>query len=189
MKRSEESKTSRSALDGLKVDPEQGTLTAFDERFLVIPIKLIHSIEDRLVRNFGPATATMFEYEIGKEGGEQYMRLATGAGYKTTSSDAVRNMFQQAGLSGWGKIEVVDFDFTKKFARVRWTNGVDVRNSKAKTPVCHFVRGLLTGATQALLGKPCESLEVTCQGKGDDVCEAIVGDAKTIARMANSPKR
>ena len=90
MKRSEERKASRSALGGLKVDPKEGTLTAFDERFLVIPVKLIHSIEDRLVRNFGSATATIFEYEIGKEGGAQYMRLATEAGYKTGSSDDVR---------------------------------------------------------------------------------------------------
>ena len=189
MKRSEESKSSQSALGGLRADPEQGTLTAYDERFLVIPIKLIHSIEDKLVRSFGPATATMFEYEIGKEGGAQYMRLATEAGFKTSSTEDVRKMFQQGGLSGWGRIEVVEFDFGKKFARVRWTNGVDVRNSKGKKPVCHFVRGLLTGATQTLFGKPCESLEVTCQGKGDEVCEAIVGDAKTIGRLANDSKR
>ena len=91
-------------------------------------------------------------------------------------------------MSGWGRIEVVEFDFAKKSARVRWTNGVDVRNSKGKTPVCHFVRGLLTGATEALVGKPRESLEVSCQGKGDEFCEAVVGDAKTIARLANNPK-
>ena len=95
MKRSEKPRRSQSGLAGLRVDPEQGTLTAFDERFLVIPVKLIHSIEDRLVRNFGPAAATIFEYEIGKEGGKQYMQLSKQAGYKAGSSEDVRHMFEQ----------------------------------------------------------------------------------------------
>ena len=190
MKRSEKSKVSQNALGAFRIDPEEGTLNAYNERFLMIPVRLIHSIEDRLVRNFGPATATMFEYEIGKEGGAQYLQVAARAGLKAESPDDVRKMAQQLGtLNGWGRVEVVEFDFTKKLARVRWTNGVSVRNTKGKTPVCHFGRGILTGATEAMFGRPCESLEVSCQGKGDKFCEAIIGDPKAIARLADNPKR
>ena len=146
-------------------------------------------MEDRLVRNFGPATATIFEYEIGKESGAQYMQLATRAGLKPATTEEVRNMVQQAGSSGWGRMEVIEFDFKKKFARMRWTNGVSVRNTKGKTPVCHFNRGLLTGATEFMLGTPRESLEVSCQGKGDKFCEAVIGDSKLIAGLADTRKR
>lgn len=145
-------------------------------------------MEDRLVRNFGPVTATIFEYEIGKESGARYMQLANRRGVKPQSADEVRSMVQQGGLSGWGRMEVVEFDFKKKLARMRWTNGVSVRNTKGKTPVCHFNRGLLTGATEAMLGRACESLEVSCQGKGDKFCEAIIGDPKLIADLADTPK-
>ena len=188
MKRSEESRPSPSLLESLRVDPGQGTITAFDERFLIIPVRLIHSMEDRLVRNFGPVTATIFEYEIGKESGAQYMQLAARSGLKPSSTDEVRNMVQQGGLSGWGTMEVIEFDFKKKLAKMRWTNGVSVRNTKGKTPVCHFNRGLLTGATEVMLGRPCESLEVSCQGKGDKFCEAVIGDSKVIAGLADKPK-
>lgn len=188
LKRSEEPRPSPSLLGSLKVDPEKGTVTAVDERFLIIPVRLINSMEDRLVRNFGPANATIFEYEIGKESGAAYMELAMRRGLKPKTSEDVRSMVQQAGSSGWGRMDVIEFDFSKKLARMRWTNSVSVRNTKGKTPVCHFNRGLLTGATEVMLGRPCESLEVSCQGKGDKHCEAVIGDPKLIADIADKTK-
>ena len=188
MKRSEEPRPPPSLLQSLRVDPGEGTITAVDERFLIFPVRLIHSIEDRLVRNLGPVTATIFEYEIGKECGAQYMQIAAKSGLKPQTTEEVRNMVSQGGLSGWGRMEVEEFDFAKKLARIRWTNGVSVRSTKGKRPVCHFNRGLLTGATEVMLGRPCESLEVSCQGKGDKFCEAIIGIPKVIAGLADKPK-
>jgi hypothetical protein len=52
----------------MHLDAKEGMITAYDERVLLIPVKLIHSIEDRLTQIFGPATATSFDYEIGREG-------------------------------------------------------------------------------------------------------------------------
>lgn len=172
-----------------RLDPEKGVLTAYDERFLFIPVKLIHSIEDRLVENVGAVTATSFEYEIGKEGGAQYIQLAEKAGFQLKNQEDIQKIAESLGtLSGWGKLEVVDFDIPRKFARIRWTNGVSVRNRKGKTPVCHFGRGILTGAVQEILDNQCESIEVTCQGKGDRFCEAIIGNPKEIERLADQRK-
>src|SRR5260370_41964235 len=74
---SKKSKRGRPGARGdLVVDEKQGTLSADGERFLLIPVKLIHAIEDRLTERFGPITATSFQYEIGEEGVAQYVRLA-----------------------------------------------------------------------------------------------------------------
>ena len=89
-------------------------------------------------------------------------------------------------MSGWGKLDVVDFDFSKKSIRIRWKNGVSVRNRTGKTPVCHFGRGILTGAVAAILKSSCESIEVSCQGKGDKFCEAIIGEPREINRLADT---
>jgi predicted hydrocarbon binding protein len=165
-------------------------LKAYDERFLFIPVKLIHSIEDRLVENVGPVTATSFQYEIGKEGGAQYIRLAEKAGYPVKNQEDVQKIADQLGtLSGWGKLVVTSFDFPKKIARIKWTNGVSVRNNQGKTPVCHFGRGILTGAIQEIFASPCESIEISCQGKGDKYCEAIIGDSEEIERIADESKQ
>lgn len=171
----------------LVMNEGQGTLTAYGARFLLIPVKLIHSIEDRLTESFGPVTATSFQYEIGREGGAQYIHLAQRAGFSLKSSNDIQKIASSLGtLDGWGKLQIVDFDPTKKFARIRWKNGVSVRNRKGKTPVCHFGRGILTGAVEEIFGSRCESIEVSCQGKGDSFCEAIIGEPREISRLADT---
>ena len=169
---------------GLVVDEKKGMLNAYGERFLLIPVKLIHSIEDRLTESLGPITATSFQYEIGKEGGAQYVHLAQKVGIGTKSPIDVQRIASSLGTqNGWGKIEIVDFDFNKKLARIRWKNGVSVRNHRGKTPVCHFGRGVLTGAVEEIFGRRCESIEVSCQGKGDKFCEAVVAEPAEISRL------
>jgi predicted hydrocarbon binding protein len=171
----------------LVMNEQQGTLSAYGARFLLIPVKLIHSIEDRLTESFGPVTATSFQYEIGREGGAQYIHLAQKAGFSLKSPNDIQKIASSLGtLDGWGKLQIVDFDPTKKFARIRWKNGVSVRNWKGKTPVCHFGRGILTGAVGEIFGTRLESIEVSCQGKGDSFCEAIIGEPREISRLADT---
>ena len=170
---------------GIEVDSKNGTVRAFGERFLLIPVGLIHSMEDRLTQSLGPVTATAFEYEIGREGGVNFVDLAQKAGLSIKTLGDIQKIADTLGtLSGWGKLEVVDFDFKKKHARIRWTNGVSVRKRSGKTPVCHFGRGILTGAVAEILGSKCESIETSCQGKGDKFCEAVIGEPADIDRLA-----
>ena len=171
----------------LVMNERQGTLSAYGARFLLIPVKLIHSIEDRLTESFGPVTATSFQYEIGREGGAQYIHLAQKAGFRLNTPVDIQKIASSLGtLDGWGKLEIIDFDPAKKFARIRWKNGVSVRNRKAKTPVCHFGRGILTGAVGEIFGTRCESIEISCQGKGDRFCEAVIGEPREISRLADT---
>lgn len=171
----------------LVVDEKRGTLSAYGERFLLIPVKLIHSIEDRLTENLGPIAAISFQYEIGKEGGAQYVHLAQKAGIGTKSPIDVQRIASSLGTAnGWGRVEIVNFDFKKRIARIRWKNGVSVRNRNGKTPVCHFGRGVLTGAVEEIFGRRLESIEVSCQGKGDKFCEAVVAEPSEISRLVET---
>lgn len=173
-----------SPLQRIVADEKKGTLSAYGERFLFIPVKLIHSIEDRLTKSLGPITATSFQYEIGREGGGHYIQIAERTGLDVRSQSGIQQLATLLGtMSGWGRVDVVDFDLQKRLVRIRWKNGVSVRNNKSKTPVCHFGRGILTGAVSEVLGLKCESIEVSCQGKGDSFCEAVVGEPKEISRM------
>jgi len=176
----------KGAIQSLEVDASKGIITSFGQRFLFIPVELIHSIEDRLADMVGPMTATSFQYEIGKRGGSHYIRMAQKAGYDIKSSKDVGMIAANLGtLGGWGKLTVQEIDFKKKLIRLRWTNGVSVRpNKKSKTPVCHFGRGVLTGASEAMFGRKLESIELTCQGKGDAYCEALIGPPESVARYA-----
>ncbi|HEX4921057.1 MAG TPA: V4R domain-containing protein [Candidatus Bathyarchaeia archaeon] len=173
------------AFKGMEVDQKKGTVNAYGERFLLIPLGLIHSIEDRLAESLGPVTATGFEYEIGREGGAKFVEVARKAGLAVKSPADIQKIADSLGtLSGWGKLDVVEFDFGKKHAKIRWKNGVSVRKRNGKTPVCHFGRGILTGAVAEILGSKCESIETSCEGKGDKFCEAVIGEAGEISRLA-----
>ena len=117
------------------------------------------------------------------------MSMAKKSGLDIKSQGDIQKIAERLGtLGGWGKLTIVDVDLAKKMARIRWTNGVSVRNRKGKTPVCHFGRGILTGAMEQTFGRKCESLEVSCQGKGDRVCEAIIGEPAEITRLAEQSK-
>ena len=173
------------AVNGMEVDQEKGTVNAYGERFLLIPVGLIHSIEDRLALSFGPATATVFEYEMGREGGAKFVEVARKAGLAVKSPADIQKIADSLGtLSGWGKLDVIEFDFRKKHAKIRWKNGVSVRKRNGKTSVCHFGRGILTGAVAEILGSKSESIETSCEGKGDRYCEAVIGEAGEINRLA-----
>jgi predicted hydrocarbon binding protein len=174
----------------MAIDQNEGTIKAYGERFLFIPVNLIHSMEDGLIETLGPATATSFEYEIGKQGGANFIRIAKNAGLGTRSSAEIQRIADSLGtLSGWGKLDVLSFDFGRKLARIKWINGVSVRNRTGKTTVCHFGRGILTGAVAEILGTECESIEVSCQGKGDKFCEAVIGEPREINRIATGKSR
>src|SRR5437879_12613434 len=81
----------------LVMNEKQGTLSAYGARFILIPVKLIHSIEDRLTESFGPVTATSFQYEIGREGGAQYIHLAHKAGFNVTTTDDIHRITYSTG--------------------------------------------------------------------------------------------
>ena len=117
------------------------------------------------------------------------MSMAKKSGLNIKSQSDIQKIAERLGtLGGWGKLTIVDVDLAKKMARIRWTNGVSVRNRKGKTPVCHFGRGILTGAMEQTFGRECESLEVSCQGKGDRFCEAIIGEPAEITRLAEQSR-
>src|SRR5437016_9838788 len=172
-------------MQALDIDEAKGVITAYNERFLFIPVSLIHSIEDLLKEILVPITANRLQYSIEKQGGAQYMSMARKSGLDVKNPGDLQRIAERLGtLGGWGKLTIVDVDLAKKVARIRWTNGVSVRDRKGKTPVCHFGRGILTGAMEQTFGRKCESLEVSCQGKGDRFCEAIIGDPAEITRHA-----
>src|SRR2546425_5790948 len=175
----------RNVMQALDIDEAKGIITANKERFFFAPFFLIFSTEEGLTEFFGPIPATSFQYSIGKQGGAQYMSMAKKSGLDVKNPGDLQRIAERLGtLGGWGKLTIVDVDLAKKMARIRWTNGVSVRNRKGKTPVCHFGRGILTGAMEQTFGRKCESLEVSCQGKGDRFCEAIIGDPAEITRHA-----
>src|SRR5881296_4753621 len=90
----------RNVMQALDIDEAKGIITAYNERFLFIPVSLIHSIEDRLTESFGPITATSFQYSIGKQGGAQYMSMAKKSGLDIKNPGDLQRIDERLGTLG-----------------------------------------------------------------------------------------
>ncbi len=157
------------------------------ERFVIMPVKFIHSVEDQLIRTFGPLAAANFVYEMGRDAGKHYYRLVSAASYDTDKVRDFQRVGQElVGLWGWGGFNQVEFDLKKLVARSQSTNSIFVRNKTGKSPVCHYMRGLEAGLYEVAFGKRCESIEVLCEGKGDTNCELVTGKPLQISRLAEN---
>lgn len=173
------------AFQELKAEIERGVLLDESERTLARPVKLIRSIEALLVRTFGGITASNLLYEIGKEAGRHSI---TSVDKEISRISSVRR-FQQvcsnfAPVWGWERLQTKEFNFEKRLVISIGEGSIYVRNKTGRIPICHFGRGTLAGALQAVLRASCESIEIACEGKGDNYCEVITGAPSEIARLA-----
>src|SRR2546425_11584589 len=110
----------KGAIHSLEVDASKGIITSFGQRFLFIPVELIHSIEDRLADMVGPMTATSFQYEIGKRGGSHYIHMVQKLRYGIKMSKVVAMVAANLRtLCGLGKLTGQVVDFKKKSIRSR----------------------------------------------------------------------
>ncbi len=169
----------------LEVNPQSGILTIRGNRILLMPAWVLHSIDEWVVKTFGPTAAPSLLYEMGREAGRESMKLMENAGVQIRDSrelDKVREEF--AFLWGWASLNTLEFDSGKRIVRSRATGSIFVGEKKGRTPVCHFGRGLDAGALGVMFGRPCESIEVACEGKRDDYCELVTGASAQIAGLA-----
>jgi hypothetical protein len=108
-------------------------------------------------------------------------------------SSMLEEFFTQGG---WGKIQA-DVDSMRKEALVTIRNSATARNMTAKEPVCHFVRGFITGISDVMFHCSTECIETKCIAKGDPYCDSKLrenNNAKTchleakIGREMNEPE-
>ena len=178
--------TGRKAIRDLYLD-RQGEKLLVPGDHLLMSIGMKRSLESLFVKTFGLPVASSFLYEMGKEVGAHSARLLREAGFTVMSPKNLPKAGQElATLWGWKTLQTMELDFHNKLFRSRLTGSAYVRNSRGKTPVCHFGRGSAAGTFSIVFGKSCESIEIACEGRRDDYCELMVGTPRRIARQAEN---
>ncbi len=75
---------------------------------------------------------------------------------------------------GWiERGEILELDTDGCSARVRVWNSFE-SDEPAQEPMCHFLKGVLTGFFSEMFGAPCFGQEVACRAMGDEYCEFVV---------------
>jgi predicted hydrocarbon binding protein len=83
-----------------------------------------------------------------------------------------KEMLKQLSIWGYGHGEFLELDFSIPYAKIKVTNSFNaIGYEKVDKPVCHFLRGIIAGASSIVTGREMHCLEIKCVAKGDEYCE------------------
>lgn len=106
--------------------------------------------------------------EAGRHAGSEFTQAFLREGMKPEETPKFFEEFFAQG--GWGKIQA-KVNFTKKEAVIRIENSATARQTEAKEPVCHFIRGYIAGICDVIFDSSTNCAETKCTAKGDPYCE------------------
>lgn len=87
--------------------------------------------------------------------------------------DFIKNLFV---ASGWGAIEIIDFDIESKRAIIILDNSPFAQQLKGKVdgPVDNLIRGLFAGIFSIIFNEDVDCVEVECFALNDKSCKFII---------------
>jgi len=160
--------------DGFIVDSMHYPVLVGEDRALVVRAEMLTALIGRVHSLFGKgsASAAVVLHQIGEASGASsfnYMSNKRGEDFIKKHLDQTLRLYS---AQGWGIFSVNSADSDQK----RWTIQVrecfeclNLKNS-SKTPVCHFVRGIISGLFSQLFSQKMDCVETKCPAKGDDSC-------------------
>jgi predicted hydrocarbon binding protein len=122
------------------------------------------------IRGLLGSGADVMLFELGFEHGLPSWRNIL-ADYQVRSKEDLAAVLPYYTAVGWGRVEVVSFDFEAKAATFRIMDNFECGGLKSAKPSSHFVRGHLTGCFATVFGGEAKITESSCISKGDGYCE------------------
>lgn len=123
--------------------------------------------------------------EAGRHAGREFTQAFLRKGMEPEEAPKFFEEFFTQG--GWGKIQA-NVNFSKKEAVIRIENSATARQTKAKEPVCHFIRGYIAGICDVIFKSSTNCVETKCIAKGDTCCEFQIETGGARLRNRN-PER
>jgi len=147
----------------------EGLITYKGVRYMILRPETIMTMYQNLRLKYGSNVDIHF-FQGGFEGGrlssEKYKD-----NFGMNETELIDFMLEMGGQIGWGKFELVKFDREDKILEVKVSNSAFVTEENyTKFPVCHFIRGVMSGMASVLFSSEIISKETKCAAKGDGYC-------------------
>ena len=161
----------RSSLD---LTPEQ-SLMLDTVPMVLMPRWFFVSIKQAVEKMCGPDTARKVYYQAGWEGAQKWARVQMEQG-GLDGRAVMEQYMNSAGLRGWGRLSVKEYDENTGRVVVELTNSaVAAETGPSGKAVCDHLPGSIAGAMSAILeasGKPQRLIgrEVECESMGQERC-------------------
>ncbi|MEM5782488.1 MAG: 4-vinyl reductase [Candidatus Aenigmatarchaeota archaeon] len=157
---------------------KEGTILAFNEHIIQIPVRVLNRLFILLKENLGENKAQEILKELGgfqvKQAFQRYIRIM---GWKYVPKDKIWEFVKNVLISlGLGKytIEKTEEKYIFLISKSPFAEEFVVEYGNQKNPIDHYIAGGLEVFIKAITGKPMVCEEIKCYAKGDDCCEFIV---------------
>ncbi len=154
---------------------EQGRLTIFDQRVLIVPVELILAIIEKCTvdRKF-----ERLIYDVMKESVYNFCKtLAKRRAVKP--KEMVQILINLAEMNGYGKLELIKLDFEKREAVFHMRNlpsELLTHDSKFRRKVVdRYWAGMIAGGASWIFGEDVDATETRCVADGKESCEFVIG--------------
>jgi predicted hydrocarbon binding protein len=159
----------RSILDEVHFSPEKGAFFYKDVRYLLIRPETLAAFQKAIEKELGPKSSRIL-FQSGFQGGslssKKYREV-----FRISDLEIVKFMVEMGPQIGWGRFQLEDFDTAKKRLVVRVDHSPFAEAyGPSPVPVCHLIRGVLSGTASVVFGKEVEGEESACIAKGDSFC-------------------
>jgi len=150
--------------------PEKGGLFYKEVRYLLIRPEVLVTFQKEIEKELGER-ADRILFKSGFQGGslssKRYREV-----FNFSHEEIVRFMIEMGPQIGWGRFELERFDPGNKDLSVKVYHSPFAETyGLSNTPVCHFIRGVLTGMASVVFDKESEVNEILCLAKGDPFCK------------------
>jgi len=157
-------------LKDLYFTPEKGGLFYKEVRYLLVRPDVLITFQKEVEKELGEKAGRIL-FLSGFQGGslssKKYREV-----FHLSDEEIVRFMTEMGPQIGWGRFELEKFDSDKKALSIRVYHSPFAEAYGVSTkPVCHFIRGVLSGMATAVFKEECEITETLCLAKGNPFCK------------------
>jgi hypothetical protein len=156
-------------LTNLFFTPEKGGLFYKEVRYLLIRPEVLATFQKEIEKELGDR-ADRILFESGFQGGslssKRYREV-----FHFSEVEIVHFMIEMGPQIGWGRFELKGVDLMKRKFSVRvYHSPFAEAYGPSPKPVCHFIRGVLTGMASVVFGNEAEVKEWPCMAMGNEYC-------------------
>lgn len=139
---------------------------------IIFPIAEFMNFKKQMERTFSFSSTAMMMFLVGKYCGiSEYQRVKKAHDLRN-AEEALKRVVQIKGDAGWGDIDFSGVDFKAKIGSVKVNNCFEGREyGESGKPVCHFMRGYLSGLLTEALDTDIILLETSCVTLNREHCD------------------
>ncbi len=155
---------------------EEGHAMLNGQFLLMIPPPVILYLQDRLEDEMGREQMESLMLDAGRHQVQQALeRYKDRYGMDDISKDKIVNYANTIiKILGWGEVTIQNADSDDVIVSVEHPTLPSVyrnRNDEmADAPVCHYLRGMMSGGMSAIIGEDVTLEETTCAAMGGKIC-------------------